>query len=113
MSIWYKGLFFTLRYREQVKEGTTTNYGRARQHYTKANHLEMRNGRPFNMLAILAKLNNRKFEAVYFHVRCLASRNAFTSSKVRQLQLIRELPCSDLQLRRCHCRRGWSASSRR
>ena len=95
MSILCKGLFFTLRYREQVKEGTTTNYGRARQHYTKANHLEMRNGRPFNMLAILAKLNNRKFEAVYFHVRCLASRNAFTSSKVRQLQLIRELPCSD------------------
>lgn len=47
------------RYKEQVN--STTNYGRARQFYTKANHLEMRNARPFNMLAILAKINNRKF----------------------------------------------------
>ena len=55
------------RYKEQV--GGTTNYGRARQYYQKANHLDMRNGRPFNMLAILAKLSNRKFEAVYYHIR--------------------------------------------
>jgi hypothetical protein len=37
----------------------------------------MRNARPFNMLAILAKVNNRKFEAVYYHVRCLSSRNPY------------------------------------
>jgi hypothetical protein len=55
------------RYKEQVNG--TSNYGRARQHYQKANHLDMRNGRPFNMLAILAKLSNRKFEAVYYHIR--------------------------------------------
>ena len=49
---------FVFRYREQVKEGASTNYGRAKQHYTKANHLEMRNGRPFNMLAILSKVRD-------------------------------------------------------
>ena len=84
-------LAFVFRYREQVKEGASTNYGRAKQHYTKANHLEMRNGRPFNMLAILAKMNNRKFEAVYYHVRCLASRNAFQSSKEGLVSIFEEM----------------------
>ena len=55
------------RYKEQVN--LTTNYGRARQFYQKANHLDMRNGKPFNMLAILAKMSNRKFEAVYYNIR--------------------------------------------
>ena len=59
------------RYKEQVN--STTNYGRARQFYAKANHLEMRNARPFNMLAILAKISNRKFEAVYYHARLFSS----------------------------------------
>ena len=57
------------RYKEQVN--STSNYGRARQFYAKANHLEMRNPRPFKMLAILAKISNRKFEAVYYHARYL------------------------------------------
>ena len=55
------------RYKEQVN--STTNYGRARQLYQKANYLNVRNGRPFNMLAILAKMSNRKFEAVYYNIR--------------------------------------------
>lgn len=59
------------RYKEQVN--STSNYGRARQYYQKANHLDMRNGRPFNMLAILAKLSNRKFEAVYYNIRLINS----------------------------------------
>ena len=67
------------RYREQING--TTNYGRARQYYLKANHLDMRNGRPFNMLAILAKLSNRKFEAVYYNIRCLTSNNPIPASK--------------------------------
>ena len=79
------------RYREQVNDGTSSNYGRARQYYTKANHLEMRNGRPFNMLAILAKMNNRKFEAVYYHARCLSSRNAFQSSKEGLVSIFEEM----------------------
>jgi len=77
------------RYREQVN--SSTNYGRARQFYAKANHLEMRNGRPFNMLAILAKVNNRKFEAVYYHVRCLSSRNPFQSSKEGLVTIFEEM----------------------
>ena len=79
------------RYREQVNDGTSSNYGRARQYYTKANHLEMRNGRPFNMLAILSKMNNRKFEAVYYHARCLSSRNAFQSSKEGLVSIFEEM----------------------
>lgn len=67
------------RYREQING--TTNYGRARQYYLKANHLDMRNGRPFNMLAILAKMSNRKFEAVYYNIRCLTSNNPIPASK--------------------------------
>ena len=41
-----------------MSDGTSSNYGRARQYYSKANHLEMRNGRPFNMLAILSKVRD-------------------------------------------------------
>eukprot|EP00088_Acartia_fossae_P052586 TRINITY_DN5945_c0_g1_i2.p1 TRINITY_DN5945_c0_g1~~TRINITY_DN5945_c0_g1_i2.p1 ORF type:complete len:1186 (-),score=351.14 TRINITY_DN5945_c0_g1_i2:275-3715(-) len=67
------------RYREQING--TTNYGRARQYYLKANHLDMRNGRPYNMLAILAKMSNRKFEAVYYNIRCLTSNNPIPASK--------------------------------
>ena len=37
----------------------------------------MRNRKPFNMPAILAKVNNRKFEAVYYNVGCLSSREPF------------------------------------
>ena len=65
------------RYKEQVN--STTNYGRARQFYAKANHLEMRNARPFNMLAILAKISNRKFEAVYYHARFFHIKTLFVS----------------------------------
>ena len=54
----YFKYFPLFRYREQVSDGTSSNYGRARQYYSKANHLEMRNGRPFNMLAILSKVRD-------------------------------------------------------
>jgi len=77
------------RYREQVN--STTNYRAARQYYVKANHLEMRNGRPFNMLAILAKMNNRKFEAVYYHARCIASKNPFQSSREGLVSIFEEM----------------------
>ena len=87
------------RYREQVN--SSTNYGRARQYYSKANPLEMRNGRPFNMLAILAKVNNRKLEAVYYNVRCLSSRNPFQSSKEGLVTIFEEMK------RRWGRRRGW------
>ena len=43
------------------------------------------------MLAILAKMNNRKFEAVYYHVRCLSSRNAFQSSKEGLVSIFEEM----------------------
>ena len=43
------------------------------------------------MLAILAKVNNRKFEAVYYHVRCLSSRNPFQSSKEGLVTIFEEM----------------------
>ena len=61
----------------------------------------MRNGRPFNMLAILAKVNNRKLEAVYYNVRCLSSRNPFQSSKEGLVTIFEEMK------RRWGRRRGW------
>lgn len=77
------------RYKEQING--TTNYGRARQYYLKANHLDMRNGRPFNMLAILAKMSNRKLEAVYYNIRCLTSTNAIPASKEGLAVLFHEM----------------------
>lgn len=77
------------RYKEQVN--STNNYRLARQFYVKANHIEMRNGRPFNMLAILAKMNNRKFDAVYYHIRCLSSKNPFQSSKEGLVSIFEEM----------------------
>ncbi len=76
------------RYKENIQD--TSNYGMARQYYQKASNIDTRNGRPFNQLAILALTTKRKFEAVYYNMRCLQSKNPFTSSQVR-LQLILEL----------------------
>ncbi len=42
--------------------------------------MEPRNGRPFNQLAVLAVTTKRKFEAVYYNMRCLMSKNPFPSS---------------------------------
>ena len=84
------------RYKEQVN--STSNYGRARQFYAKANHLEMRNARPFNMLAILAKISNRKFEAVYYHARYLLCSHSNLNA----------LPGASLpRTRSCRARRAW------
>ena len=86
------------RYKEQVN--STSNYGRARQFYAKANHLEMRNARPFNMLAILAKISNRKFEAVYYHARYLLF--GLNDSNLNALSGA-SLP----RTRSCRARRAW------
>ncbi len=66
------------RYKENIQD--TSNYGKARQYYQRASNVEPRNGRPFNQLAILAVTTKRKFEAVYYNMRCLQSRNPFPSS---------------------------------
>ena len=39
-----------------------------------ASNVDTRNGRPFNQLAILAYSTKRKFEAVYYNMRCLQVR---------------------------------------
>lgn len=67
------------RYRELIQE--TSNFGKARQYYQKASNIEPRNGRPFNQLGVLAVNTKRKFEAVYYNMRCLMSKNPFQSSR--------------------------------
>ena len=67
------------RYKEQIQH--TTNFGKARQYYQKASHIDTRNGRPYNQLAILAGTTKRRFEAVYFNMRCLSTKSPVASSK--------------------------------
>lgn len=67
------------RYKEQTQE--TSNYGKARQYYQKASHVDTRNGRPYNQLAILAYTTKRKFEAVYYNMRCLSCKSSVRSSQ--------------------------------
>jgi protein SMG6 len=62
----------------------------SRQYYQKASHIETRNGRPFNQLAILASTTKRKFEAVYYNMRCLQSKNPFTSSQGRDSPIVEQ-----------------------
>ena len=48
------------RYKEMIQN--TSNYGKARQYYQKASHIDTRNAKPFNQLAILAWTAKRKFQ---------------------------------------------------
>ena len=47
------------RYKEMIQN--TSNYGKARQYYQKASHIDTRNAKPFNQLAILAWTAKRKY----------------------------------------------------
>ncbi|XP_071094020.1 telomerase-binding protein EST1A-like [Haliotis cracherodii] len=67
------------RYREQANE--TTNYGRARNWYMKAQQIAPKNGRPYNQLAILAMYTRRKLDAVYYYMRSLAASNPFLTAR--------------------------------
>ena len=67
------------RYKEQHMD--TFNFGKARQYYQKACHIDTRNGRPFNQLAILAHASKRKFEEFYYHMRCLCTKSPVSSSR--------------------------------
>ena len=66
------------RYKEQIQD--TKNYGKARQYYQKASHIDTRNGRPFFMLAVMANMTKRRFEAVYYNMRCLTTKSPLTSA---------------------------------
>ncbi|KAK6192689.1 hypothetical protein SNE40_004118 [Patella caerulea] len=76
------------RYREQANE--TTNYGRARSWYMKAQQLAPKNGRPYNQLAILALYTRRKLDAVYYYMRSLAASNPFITARESLMSLFDE-----------------------
>ncbi|KAH9525481.1 Smg-6, nonsense mediated mRNA decay factor [Bulinus truncatus] len=77
------------RYREQASD--TTNYGKARHWYLKAQRLHPRNGRPYNQLAILAVYTRRKLDAVYYYMRSLAASNPILTARESLMSLFDEV----------------------
>ncbi|XP_070572544.1 telomerase-binding protein EST1A-like [Ptychodera flava] len=76
------------RYKEQANE--TSNYGKARSWYLKAQQIAPKNGKPYNQLAILAVYTRRKLDAVYYYMRSLASSNPFGSARESLMTLFEE-----------------------
>ncbi|KAK7088741.1 hypothetical protein V1264_022624 [Littorina saxatilis] len=77
------------RYREQAMQ--STNYGKARQWYMKAQKLAPKNGRPYNQLAILAMYTRRKLDAVYFYQRSLAASNPILTARESLMSIFDEV----------------------
>ncbi|KAK0058798.1 telomerase-binding protein EST1A [Biomphalaria pfeifferi] len=77
------------RYREQASD--TTNYGKARHWYLKAQRIHPRNGRPYNQLAILAVYTRRKLDAVYYYMRSLAASNPILTARESLMSLFDEV----------------------
>ena len=77
------------RYREMIQN--TSNYGKARQYYQKASHIDTRNAKPFNQLAILAWTAKRKFEAVYYHMRCLQTKSPVETSRQSLVEIFEDI----------------------
>ncbi|XP_014224992.1 telomerase-binding protein EST1A isoform X2 [Trichogramma pretiosum] len=67
------------RYKELINE--TTNYGKSRQWYLKAQQINPKNGRPYSQLALLATYARRKLDAVYYYMRSLMASNPFPSAR--------------------------------
>ncbi|XP_067864678.1 telomerase-binding protein EST1A isoform X2 [Heptranchias perlo] len=76
------------RYREQAND--TTNYGKARSWYLKAQQIAPKNGRPYNQLAILAIYTRRKLDAVYYYMRSLAASNPILTARESLMSLFEE-----------------------
>ncbi|RWS26352.1 telomerase-binding protein EST1A-like protein [Leptotrombidium deliense] len=77
------------RYKEQASG--TSNFGRARSCYLKAQQLAPKNGRPYNQLALLAMYGRRKLDAVYYYMRSLAASNPFQSARENLLGIFDEV----------------------
>ncbi|KAJ0061540.1 hypothetical protein NL108_005757, partial [Boleophthalmus pectinirostris] len=76
------------RYREQASD--STNYGKARSWYLKAQQIAPKNGRPYNQLALLAVYTKRKLDAVYYYMRSLAASNPILTAKESLMSLFEE-----------------------
>ncbi|XP_053562186.1 telomerase-binding protein EST1A isoform X2 [Bombina bombina] len=76
------------RYREQAAD--TSNYGKARSWYLKAQQIAPKNGRPYNQLALLAIYTRRKLDAVYYYMRSLAASNPILTAKESLMSLFEE-----------------------
>ncbi|KAF7657019.1 hypothetical protein LDENG_00032940 [Lucifuga dentata] len=76
------------RYREQASD--SSNYGKARSWYLKAQQIAPKNGRPYNQLALLAVYTKRKLDAVYYYMRSLAASNPILTAKESLMSLFEE-----------------------
>uniref|UniRef100_A0AAV2JCK1 Telomerase-binding protein EST1A n=1 Tax=Knipowitschia caucasica TaxID=637954 RepID=A0AAV2JCK1_KNICA len=86
------------RYREQASD--STNYGKARSWYLKAQQIAPKNGRPYNQLALLAVYTKRKLDAVYYYMRSLAASNPILTAKESLMSLFEEAKRKAEQLER-------------
>ncbi|XP_061388976.1 telomerase-binding protein EST1A-like [Musca vetustissima] len=78
-------------WRYKIKDAQGQDYSTAEKYYQSAQALVPSNGVPYNQLAIIAILNRKKFDAIYFHMRSLMSSNAIYSSKESLLVLFDEI----------------------
>ncbi|XP_058267513.1 telomerase-binding protein EST1A isoform X2 [Hemibagrus wyckioides] len=76
------------RYREQAND--SSNYGKARSWYLKAQQIAPKNGRPYNQLAVLAVYTKRKLDAVYYYMRSLSASNPILTAKESLMSLFEE-----------------------
>ncbi|RVE63981.1 hypothetical protein OJAV_G00141710 [Oryzias javanicus] len=86
------------RYREQATD--SSNYGKARSWYLKAQQIAPKNGRPYNQLALLAIYTKRKLDAVYYYMRSLAASNPILTAKESLMSLFEEAKRKAEQLER-------------
>ncbi|XP_053313066.1 telomerase-binding protein EST1A [Spea bombifrons] len=84
------------RYKEQATD--TSNYGKARSWYLKAQHIAPKNGRPYNQLALLAIYTRRKLDAVYYYMRSLAASNPILTAKESLMSLFEETKRKAVQM---------------
>ncbi|XP_014206060.1 telomerase-binding protein EST1A [Copidosoma floridanum] len=67
------------RYKDLANE--SSNYGKSRQWYLKAQQINPKNGRPYNQLALLAFYARRKLDAVYYYMRSLMASSPVHSAR--------------------------------
>ena len=73
--------------RYEVSYLDIADYGLARKYYLKAQSLVPRNGKPYNQLAVIAALTNRKLDATYYYVRSLAVSKPYVNAREKLMAL--------------------------
>ena len=89
--LWKDGFGNLERYREQLLPTAAKKWGIIRSYYYKASKLVPKNGKPYNQLAVVAVLANRKMDAVYYYVRSLAVSNPILTAREKLITIFYEI----------------------